>query len=64
VVLSAPDEASLAALASAAAATGLHAVPFREPDFGDALTAVALEPAGHRLVSHLPLALSRGEVRT
>jgi hypothetical protein len=65
VVLSAPDEASLAALCRAAAAAGLRAIPFREPDFGDALTAVALEPAAHRLVSHLPLALSRrGEVRT
>jgi len=69
VVLSAPDEASLAHLHLAALAAGLHAIAFREPDLGLALTAVALEPAAHRLVSHLPLALSRravtgGEVRT
>jgi hypothetical protein len=63
VVLSAPDEASLQHLHRAALSAGLRAIPFREPDFGDALTALALEPAAHRLVCHLPLAL-RGEVRT
>jgi hypothetical protein len=63
VVLSAPDEASLTELHRAAA--GYARSAFHEPDFGGALTAVALEPAAHRLVSHLPLALSRrGEVKT
>jgi hypothetical protein len=65
VVLSAPDESSLANLHHAALAAGYAQSAFREPDFGLALTAVALEPAAHRLVSHLPLALSRREeVRT
>lgn len=65
MVLSAPDEPSLTALDRAAAEAGHARMAFREPDFGGALTAVALEPAAHRLVSHLPLALSRrGEVKS
>jgi hypothetical protein len=65
VMLATPDEASLSWLCADAAASGLRLIPFYEPDLGDALTAVALEPAARRLVAHLPLALySRGEVRT
>jgi hypothetical protein len=64
VVLAAPDEVFLGRLCQDAAATGLRVIRFHEPDLDDALTAAALEPAAHRLVSRLPLALSRGrEVR-
>ncbi|GAA0901791.1 hypothetical protein Vau01_083140 [Virgisporangium aurantiacum] len=62
-MLCTPDEPSLRWLCAEATAAGLTCVPFHEPDLGGALTAAALEPAAHRLVSHLPLALSsRGEV--
>jgi hypothetical protein len=65
VVLAAPDELSLGYLCDDASAAGLRIATFNEPDLGGALTAAALEPAAHRLVSRLPLALSRGEeVRT
>jgi hypothetical protein len=71
VLLAASDELSLTWLRADALAAGLRVVSFREPDLGGALTAVALEPAGCRLVAGLPLALagsltsaSRGEVRT
>jgi hypothetical protein len=64
-VLAVPDELSLGWLCDDAAAAGLLAVRFHEPDLGGALTATALEPAAARLVSRLPLAFSRGEeVRT
>jgi hypothetical protein len=65
VVLAAPDELSLGWLCDDAAAAGLRVVRFHEPDLGGGLTAAAFEPAARRLVSHLPLALSRRrEVRT
>jgi hypothetical protein len=65
VVLAAADELSLGWLCDDAVAAGLRVVRFHEPDLGGALTAAALEPAAHRLVSRLPLALNgRGEVRT
>jgi hypothetical protein len=64
-VLAVPDELSLGWLCDDAAAAGLRVVRFHEPDLHGALTAAALEPAAHRLVSHLPLALAgRREVRT
>jgi len=58
VVLSERDEPSLARLAQSARAAGASVVEFREPDFGDALTAIALmgEPV-RGLTSSLPLAL-------
>ncbi|RAY13350.1 hypothetical protein DPM19_19945 [Actinomadura craniellae] len=59
VVLAVPDELSLGWLRDDAAAAGLRTAGFHEPDLGGALTAAALEPAAHRLVSHLPLALAR-----
>jgi hypothetical protein len=59
VVLSVPDELSLGWLCDDAVTAGLRVVRFNEPDLGGSLTAAALEPAAHRLVSHLPLALSR-----
>lgn len=56
--LAARDELALTWLAEDAAAADLAHTAFREPDLDDALTAVALEPAAHRLVRKLPLALS------
>jgi hypothetical protein len=65
VLLAAEDELTLGALWLNAHARGLRVVPFHEPDLDHELTAVAFEPAGHRLVAHLPLALDgRREVRT
>jgi len=65
VVLAASDEISLGWLCDDAATAGIRVVRFHEADLGYSLTAAALESAAHKLVSHLPLALSRrGEVRT
>ena len=58
VLLSAPDELSLTWLADDAGREGLRVVAFHEHDLGGSLTAVALEPAARRLVSHLPLLLN------
>jgi hypothetical protein len=52
-------------LCADAAAAGLRTAAFHEPDLDGALTAAAFEPAAHKLLSHLPLALTPGrEVRT
>ena len=56
--LAARDEQALTWLAEDAADAGHAHTRFREPDLDDALTAVALEPAAHRLVRKLPLALT------
>jgi hypothetical protein len=65
VLLSAPDELTLAELCADAEGAGLRVVRFHEPDLGGALTAAGLEPAAARLLRRLPLTLSRGEgVRT
>jgi hypothetical protein len=71
VLVAAKDELTLSWLRADANATGLRHTSFREPDFDDALTALALEPAASRLVAGLPLALAgslispgREEVRT
>ncbi|GIJ43780.1 hypothetical protein Val02_06660 [Virgisporangium aliadipatigenens] len=64
VLLAVPDELALGWLCDDATALGLRVVRFHEPDLGFELTAAALEPAAHRLVSNLPLALARwGEVK-
>jgi len=57
VVLEVPDEAALMALRARAGAAGVPCALFREVDFGDAATALALGPEGRRLVACLPLAL-------
>jgi peptidyl-tRNA hydrolase len=57
VLLEVPSEECLLHLASRAQDAGIEHEVFREPDFDDTVTAVALEPAGARLVSSLPLAL-------
>lgn len=59
VVLQVPNEACLQHLVSRAQDEGVEHSVFREPDFDDTITAVALEPAGQKLVSNLPLALRR-----
>jgi hypothetical protein len=71
VLLAARDELALSWLRTDAVAAGLRITSFQEPDLGNALTALALEPAASRLVAGLPLALAdsltsagRGEVKT
>jgi hypothetical protein len=56
------DERALKSLREQAACAGVRFAEFQEPDFGDALTALVLEPgnASRKLVKHLPLAASRG----
>jgi hypothetical protein len=61
-VLVAPDELALGWLCTDAEAAGYRVTRFYEPDLDSSLTAAALEPAAHRLVAHLPLAL-REEVK-
>ena len=58
MLLAASDELSLGWLRADAVTAGLRVASFHEPDLGDALTAIALEPAGQRLVAGLPLALA------
>lgn len=60
VLLAVPDELALCWLLEDACRRQLIAVPFHEPDLGDALTAVALEPQAARLCSKYPLALAEG----
>jgi len=57
VLLQVPSEECLKHLATRAKDAGIDHAVFREPDFDDTVTAVAIEPAGRRLVSNLPLAL-------
>ena len=57
VVLQVPDEASLLALSERAREAKVAASTFREPDYGNEATAVAVEPDGWKLVSSLRLAL-------
>lgn len=58
VLLETPDEAALAALVARAGERGVACAAFREPDLGDALTAIALAPEARPLVRRLPLALA------
>lgn len=57
VVLEVANEAELVKLCDRAAAAGVEHASFREPDYGDAMTAITLAPWGWRLVSSLPLAM-------
>ena len=59
VCLSVRDEAELDALCDALDEHEVRYVLFHEPDFGNELTAIAVEPLGRRHLSHLPLALRR-----
>jgi hypothetical protein len=60
-VLAIADELALGWLCDDTEAAGVRVARFHEPDLAGALTAAAFEPAAARLLSHLPLALSRGE---
>ena len=60
MVLAARDELALAWVAHDAEVSGLALVRVHEPDLNGALTAIAVEPAGHRLLRGLPLALASG----
>jgi len=57
VVLQVPDEICLKHLASRVSDAGIACSVFREPDFGNSITALAIEPAGKKLLSNLRLAL-------
>ena len=59
VLLAVRDELALSWLYADAVRAGLRTIAFHEPDLGGALTAIALEPAARRLVTHLPLALGK-----
>lgn len=58
--LSVPDESALVRIVQKARDRGIAVAIFREPDLGDSITAIALEPGdrGRRLCSGVKLALS------
>lgn len=58
-MVSVPDELALAELATRATEEGIARTVWREPDLGNEITAVALEPGevAARLCAQLPLAL-------
>lgn len=57
VLLEATDEPALEALLGRARDAEVLCVEVREPDLGEALTAVTIGPTGAGLVAQLPLAL-------
>jgi hypothetical protein len=59
--LSAKNEHDLIVLMCKATGNGIRVAEFREPDVGDRVTAIALEPGSksRKLCSNLPLALRR-----
>lgn len=59
VILSVEDEISLSSILEKARELGIKTSSFIEPDLGDQLTAIALEPSEetYRITSSLPLAL-------
>lgn len=57
VLLEVEDEQQLIQLIKRVIASGVKRAVFREPDFDDAITAVALAPEAAPLVSTLRLAL-------
>lgn len=59
VFLAVPDEDELVELGRDLSWFDL--IWFREPDLGDQLTAIAVEPDAGRMLSHLPLALRGGD---
>ena len=56
-LLAVDDERALWRLLYEANERGMPCAVFREPDLGDAVTALALDARAERLVRHLPLAL-------
>lgn len=61
VLLSVEDELALKWLVEDLEDAALKVIPFYEPDLGNELTALAVEPAGASSLSHLSLALKGGE---
>ena len=59
VIVAVPDEAALLSVANRAAEADLRHTVVREPDYGNTVTAVVLEPgkAASKLTSQYPLAL-------
>ena len=57
VLLEADDEKALYALSLRARTEGISHAVFREPDFDDTITGVAIGPEGAHLVSNLRLTL-------
>jgi len=57
-VLAVRDELALSWLGQDGEAAGLAIVKVHEPDLGGALTAIAVEPAGWRLLRGVPKALT------
>jgi peptidyl-tRNA hydrolase len=57
VLLAVKSEGELVRLEDRAVAAEVPCSLFKEPDFDDAVTAIAIGPSGWRLVSSLPLAL-------
>ena len=59
-LLSVKNEYDLKELMNKASAKGIRVSAFREPDIGDAITAIAMEPSpiSKKLCANLPLALS------
>lgn len=62
IIKEAPDEPALHAVVERARLRGHKHSRFLEPDYGNSLTAVAIEPEGRSLCSRFPLALSGLEV--
>jgi peptidyl-tRNA hydrolase len=58
-LLSTPGEQELNSLAQKLTKHGFRTSLFREPDFGDALTAIAVEDSAKKLLCKVPLALCR-----
>ena len=56
-LLSVPNEGTIGVIYQRAMELGIPASVFREPDQGNALTAIAIGPQGKRLTKNLPLAL-------
>ena len=57
VIVSVPNKEALAKLAYEMTVRGLAVSMFREPDLGGEPTALAVEPAGGKMLSRHPLAL-------
>lgn len=62
-LLALPSERDLHRLLASAEAKGFRAAAFREPDRGNELTAIALEPAAKRICRDIPLALNGRSAR-
>lgn len=58
VLLEVPNEDAILELWTKVRNSGVACSLFREPDFGDVVTAIAIAPSGHRHLKNLPLACS------